>query len=90
MKFWVKVEEILYYLCSENKGADQLCLNIGGRGTIVGHSGYASELIAESLYSELDAMAESSGRGYVGFHRWVVHLRKPVFGILDQVRHKPV
>ena len=25
LKFWVKVEEILYYLCSENKRADQLC-----------------------------------------------------------------
>ena len=25
LKFWVKVEETLYYLCSENKGADQLC-----------------------------------------------------------------
>ena len=24
LKFWIKVEEILYYLCSENKGADQL------------------------------------------------------------------
>ena len=24
LKFWVKVEEILYYLCSEQKGADQL------------------------------------------------------------------
>ena len=24
LKFWVKVEGILYYLCSENKGADQL------------------------------------------------------------------
>ena len=25
MKFWIKVEEEMYYLCSENKGADQLC-----------------------------------------------------------------
>ena len=25
LKFWIKVEERLYYLCSENKGADQLC-----------------------------------------------------------------
>ena len=25
LKFWVKVEEIFYYLCSENKGANQLC-----------------------------------------------------------------
>ena len=24
VKFWVKVEEILYYLCIEKKGADQL------------------------------------------------------------------
>ena len=25
LKFWVKIEEILYYRSSENKGADQLC-----------------------------------------------------------------
>ena len=25
LRFWVKVEKILNYLCSENKGADQLC-----------------------------------------------------------------
>ena len=25
LKFWVYVEEALYYPCSENKGADQLC-----------------------------------------------------------------
>ena len=25
LKFWVEVEEELYYLTSENKGADQLC-----------------------------------------------------------------
>ena len=24
LKFWLQVEEELYYLCSENKGADQL------------------------------------------------------------------
>ena len=24
MKFWIKEEEGLYYMCSENKGADQL------------------------------------------------------------------
>ena len=27
LKFWIKVEEELYYPCSENKGADQLCSN---------------------------------------------------------------
>ena len=27
LKFWVEVEEELYYLRSENKGADQLCGN---------------------------------------------------------------
>ena len=25
LKFWIQVEEELYYPCSENKGADQLC-----------------------------------------------------------------
>ena len=25
LKFWIKVEMGLYYLCSENKGADLLC-----------------------------------------------------------------
>ena len=25
LKFWIKEEEELYYPCSENKGADQLC-----------------------------------------------------------------
>ena len=25
LKFWIKKVEGLYYLCSENKGADQLC-----------------------------------------------------------------
>ena len=25
LKFWIQVEEGLYYLCSKNKGADQLC-----------------------------------------------------------------
>ena len=25
LKFWVYIEEELYYPCSENKGADQLC-----------------------------------------------------------------
>ena len=25
LKFWIEVEEDLYYLCSETKGADQLC-----------------------------------------------------------------
>ena len=25
LKFGIKIEEGLYYLCSENKGADQLC-----------------------------------------------------------------
>ena len=25
LKFWTKEEELLHYLCSENKGADQLC-----------------------------------------------------------------
>ena len=25
LKFWIYVEEEVYYLCSENKGADQLC-----------------------------------------------------------------
>ena len=27
INFWLYVEEELYYLCSENKGADQLCSN---------------------------------------------------------------
>ena len=25
LKFWIEVEVVLYYPCSENKGADQLC-----------------------------------------------------------------
>ena len=25
LKFWIQVDEGLYYLCSEDKGADQLC-----------------------------------------------------------------
>ena len=25
LKLWIKIEEELYYLCSESKGADQLC-----------------------------------------------------------------
>ena len=25
LKFWIKNKDGLYYLCSENKGADQLC-----------------------------------------------------------------
>ena len=28
LKFWINVEEELYYPCSENKGTDQLCSNI--------------------------------------------------------------
>ena len=27
LKFWILKEEGLYFLCSENKGADQLCGN---------------------------------------------------------------
>ena len=48
LKFWIYVEEELYYPCSENKGADQLCYCTAdlhlcfhiGKNTVLSHSNH--------------------------------------------------
>ena len=86
LKVWIYEVEGLYYICSENKGPDQLC---GGR---------AADLrlcfrICKKQVS-FDRLIERNSNivnlmGLLGVNLVLSRvMRKPVFWVSDQVQHK--